>query len=458
MGKLTWRVRALAGTVVLGSALTACGGGSGGDGGGGAQLTISANAVAGGKNTEEAEWIEEWVIPAFEEAQAAEGVEVDVSFESSGVDDEQYKTRLALDLQAGSGPDVMTLDGIWVGEFAQAGYIEPLPAATQEWDGWAQIPEAVQQLATYDGERYGIPWGTDGRVLFYNKTLFEEAGLPADWQPTSWDDVLAAAEALGGLGPLDDIVPLQLNAGTAMGEATTMQGLLPLLAGTGEEIHDGEAWTGASEGLVEALELYEDVYGGGLGDPVLQQETQGRDRSFAQFAEGRVGILVEGDYFWRSVLNPEGGTAPMADRDEAVGWARIPAVRPGAGVGGQDFVSMSGGSVRVVDPASDNAELAYELLEFMNSAEAITAAVGDSARITARDDVNAEVLAGDPLLTYIADEVLPITTFRPPLAEYPQVSVLLQEATAAVAAGDSSPREAADAYAEGLAEVTGRGD
>ncbi|WP_052851976.1 extracellular solute-binding protein [Streptomyces avicenniae] len=452
MGKLTGRARALAGTVALGAALTACGGGSDEEGDGGARLTISANAVAGGKNTEEAAWIEEWVIPAFEEAQAAAGTPVDVSFEPSGVDDEQYKTRLALDLQAGSGPDIMTLDGIWVGEFAQAGYVEPLPAATQEWDGWAQIPEAVQQLATYEGERYGIPWGTDGRVLFYNRTLFAEAGLPADWQPTSWDDILTAAEALAGL---DDVIPVQLNAGTAMGEATSMQGLLPLLAGTGEEIHDGSAWTGASDGLVEALELYEDVYGGGLGDPVLQQEAQGRDRSFARFAEGGVGILVEGDYFWRSVLNPEGGTAPMADRDEAVGWARIPAVRPGAGVGGQDFVSMSGGSVRVVNPAGDNAELAYELMEFMNSAEAITAAVGDNARITARDDVNATVLAGDPLLSYIADEVLPLTTFRPPLAAYPQVSVLLQEATAAVAAGDDTPREAADAYAEGLAEVTG---
>ena len=35
--------------------------------------------------------------------------------------------------------------------------------------------------------------------------------------------------------------PLQLNAGTAMGEATTMQGVLPLLVGTGAEIYDRTA-------------------------------------------------------------------------------------------------------------------------------------------------------------------------------------------------------------------------
>ncbi|ONK14067.1 extracellular solute-binding protein [Streptomyces sp. MP131-18] len=453
MQKLTRRATALAAVAGTGLVLAACGGSDSDGAGGAAELTISANAVSGGKNTEEAEWIEEWVIPRFEAAQAEAGVEVDVSFEPSGVDDEQFKTRLALDLQAGSGPDILTLDGIWVGEFAQAGYVEPLPGL--DWEGWDHIPEAVAQLAAYEGELYGIPWGTDGRVLFYNKELFAEAGLPAEWQPGSWADVLDAAEALAGL---DGVTPLQLNAGTAMGEATTMQGVLPLLAGTGEEIHDGQDWTGASPGLTRTLQLYEDVYGGGLGDPVLQQEAQGRDRSFEQFAAGELGILVEGDYFWRSVVNPEGGTAPMENRDDAVGWALIPAAEPGTGIAGQDFVSMSGGSVRAVNPASEDAELAYELLTFMNSAEAITAAVEGDARITARTDVNEQVLADDPMLSFVADEVLPLTTYRPPLAEYPQVSVLLQEAAGAVAAGDSSPADAARDYEEGLGEVAGGAD
>ncbi|MGK5531089.1 extracellular solute-binding protein [Streptomyces sp. URMC 129] len=451
MRKLSGRVALPAGILCAGLVLAACGGGSGGDGDGTVELTISANAVSGGKNTEEAEWIEEWVIPAFEEEQRARGVAVDVSFESSGVDDEQFKTRLALDLQAGSGPDVLTLDGIWIGEFAQAGYIEPLPR--DDWDGWRQIPEAVRGLAAYEGEVYGIPWGTDGRVLFYDRELFAEAGLPADdWQPESWADILDAA---GALARLDGVTPLQINAGTAMGEATTMQGVLPLLAGTGEEIHDGTGWTGASPGLERVLGFYEDVYGGGLGDPVLQQEAQGRDKSFERFAAGEIGILLESDYFWRSVINPDGGTAPREDRDEAVGWALIPAAEPGAGVRGQDFVSTSGGSVRALNAASDHPELAYELLTFMNSAEAVTAAVEGSARVTARSDVNDQVLAGDPMLSFIADEVLPLTTFRPPLAEYPAVSVLLQEATGAVASGDGEPADAAAGFADGLEEVTG---
>ncbi|GAA2039648.1 extracellular solute-binding protein [Streptomyces cheonanensis] len=446
------RVSWVGGAVAVGLLLAGCGGAGDGTGDGTARLTISANAVAGGKNAEEAAWIEEWVIPRFEQEQAARGVEVSVSFEPSGVDDEQYKTKTALDLQAGAGPDIITLDGIWVGEFAQAGYIEPLDAAQLAWDGWEHIPEAVRQLAGFEGELYGIPWGTDGRVLYYHKGLFAEAGLPTDWQPRSWEDILAAGRALAAL---DEVIPIQLNGGTAMGEATTMQGVLPLLAGAGAPIHDGARWLGAGPELEAVLGLYADVYGGGLGDPLLQQEAQGRDKSFQRFAEGRVGILAEGDYLWRGVLDPDSGTAPMADRDTAVGYAKIPALTPGAGAGGQDFVSMSGGSVRVLNPAGDHPELAFELLAFMNSAEALQAAMdGQDARITARTDVNEIVLAGDPMLSFVADEVLPLTFYRPPLAEYPQVSLLLQEATARVISG-TDPVTAARTYQDALTEVVG---
>ena len=59
-------------------------------------LTIADNAIVGGKNSAGAEWIQNWVIPKFIEAQKAKGVTAKVTFVPSGVDDEQYKTKLAL--------------------------------------------------------------------------------------------------------------------------------------------------------------------------------------------------------------------------------------------------------------------------------------------------------------------------------------------------------------------------
>jgi multiple sugar transport system substrate-binding protein len=291
-------------------------------------------------------------------------------------------------------------------------------------------------------------------VLYYNKDLFAQAGLDEEWAPESWDDILDAADALKSV---DGVTPIQLNAGTAMGEATTMQGLLPLLVGTGEQVYQDGKWTGASDGMEKVLDLYKTIYvDEGLGDPVLQQEASGRDTSFQLFAEGKIGILLEGDYFWRSVINPaEGvGTAPMADRDEVVGYAKIPAVEPGDGIEGQDFVSMSGGTGRVLNPNSKHAEMAWELLAFMNSPEAYEARAAGTLSISPRNDVNEKLLSSDPMLTFVSEEVLPITAYRPGLAAYPQVSVLLQQATLDVTTG-TSVDDALSTYVRGLEGVVG---
>jgi multiple sugar transport system substrate-binding protein len=455
-----------AGVVLSGSVvaltLTACTGGAdpgggNGDGGEPVTLTLVTNAISGGKNAAEADWINNWVIPEFEAAMKAEGRDVNVQFEAQGVDDEDYKTKVALDLQSGGGADVIGIDGIWVGEFAEAGYIAPVEQvggeAVAEWDGWEQIPEAVQNALAFEGERYGVPQGADGRVLYYNKDLFQQAGLPTDWQPKSWQDVLDAGRALAGL---EGVIPIQLNAGTAMGEATTMQGVLPMLVGTGAEVYEDGKWIGDTEELGAVLDLYRTIYvEEELGDPVLQQEAAGRDTSFALFSQGEIGILLEGDYFWRSVIHPEVGTAPMPDRDEVVGYTKIPAMEPGAGINDQDFVSMSGGTGRVLNPNSQHPELAWELLAFMNSAEAFQARAEDgTTNITPREDVNEVVLEGEEMLTFVSDEVLPITAYRPGLAEYPEVSLALQEATAAIVSGEPV-EDVLDSYSTAVAEIVG---
>ncbi|WP_219463793.1 extracellular solute-binding protein [Nonomuraea rhizosphaerae] len=417
-------------------------------------LIIAANSISGGKNSESADWIKRWVIPEFERTHQ----NVKVLFQPSGVNDEQYKTKIALDLKSGTGADVIDLDGIWVGEFAQAGYVKPLTdvggPTVDSWEGWSQIPQAVQGLGIFDGKKYGLPQGTDGRVLFYNKTLFAKAGLPEAWQPKNWEEIVAAGQKLKAAGVP---APIQINAGTAMGEATTMQGVLPLLAGAGSEIYTDGKWTGASQPLKDVLAFYQQLYSAGLSDPKLQQEAKGRDKSFAQFAAGKIGILAESDYFWRSVIEPKAGVAPMADRDTAVGYAKIPAKTPGGGIRGQDFVSMSGGAVRVLNPNSKNPKLAWDLLAFMHSAAAVKSQLAGQARISPRTDVNTEVLGADPMLEYVAEEVLPVTAYRPGLAVYPQVSVALQEATAAVVSGRGAD-EAATAYQSKLEGLVGGAD
>ncbi|MFD1930422.1 ABC transporter substrate-binding protein [Nonomuraea mangrovi] len=264
-----------------------------GIGGAARQTPVTLTVAAGGEPADG--WITTWVAPAFQRA----GVKVVLL---PGGDAEQYRTKIARDLQSRRGADVITLDGLWIGELARSGRLRPLtdvagPAADW-WEGWSHIPQAVQGLGQFDGRRYGLPLGADARVLYYNRNLFRQAGLPLDWQPGSWQDILDAGAALK---KLPGVTPVQIDAGTAMGEATTMNGVLPLLAGTGSEIYARGKWTGASTAMKEVLAFYRQIYTTGLGDPRLQQEPDGRGRSFAAFADGRIGILAESDSFWRSV-------------------------------------------------------------------------------------------------------------------------------------------------------------
>ncbi len=418
-------------------------------------LSIASNAIAGGKNDQEAKWMTDYVIPTFTKAMKAKGVTATVKFQPSGVDDEKYKAKVSLDLKTKSGADVVALDGIWVGEFAQAGYIQPLDkvvgASASQWEGWAQIPKPVQANTSFEDKAYGIPTGTDGRVLYYNKKLFAQAGLPTDWAPKSWADILAAGTALKKLPGID---PLQINAGTAMGEATTMQGVLPLLAGTGTEIYKDGKWQGNTQQVRDVLSFYRDIYSTGLGNPAFQQAAKGRDESFAAFAAGKVGVLLEGDYFWRSILNPKGGDAPMAGRDTDVGYALIPAQKPGSGLRAQDSVSMSGGSGYFLNPNTKFPAQAWELLTVMSSPDALKALLDGAARITARTDVNKEVLAADPMLSLVSEKVLPLTAYRPGEAVYPQVSAALQQATADIVSGKSAA-DAAAAYQKAVEKAVG---
>lgn len=421
-------------------------------------LTVTSNAISGGKNAAEADWYASYLIPKFTEAQKAKGVNVTVKFQPSGVDDEQYKAKLALDLKSKSGADVIALDGIWVGEFADAGYIKPLSdvvgANVSSWDGWAQIPKAVQANSSYNDKLYGVPGGTDGRVLYYNKKLFGQAGIPVPWNPTSWQDILDAGAKLKAVS---GVTPIQINAGTAMGEATTMQGALDLLVGTGGEIYQDGKWQGNSSNTRDVLGFYKQLFDQGLSDKNFQQAAKGRDESFAAFAANKIGVLLEGDYFWRSVINPDKGSAPMASRDADVGFAQIPAKAKGSGIRGQDVVSMSGGGGTFLNPNTKFPQQAWELMQFMYTPDAIKAQLNGAARITARQDVNKEILSKDPLLSLISDKVLGITAYRPGLAVYPQVSQALQQATADIVSGKSVD-EAAKTYQSSVEKVVGGAD
>jgi len=419
----------------------------------GQTLSITFRGVAGGVNALQVAWVRDYVIPEFQ----ARNPGVTVELIEFGGSDEALKEQYALDLSVRAGADVMGFDGFWVPEFVEAGLLKPLNqvggATVDAWEGWDHIPAGLQSLLSFGGERYGIALGTDFRMIHTRIDMLEAAGIAdaANWQPTSWAELLDAARAVKAAFP--DAAPLQINAGTSMGEATTMQGYYMLLLGTGHFLMDDDGkWIVRSQGILDTLEMYKTIYVDEmLGDPRLQLLQDGRNRSFANFRDGATALLVEGDFFYRGPTAP-GQEFAVANRDEVMGWAKMPAQEPGAGLRGQDFVTISGGTGFVLNPNSRNAALAWSLLAFMNSQEALAFAQEAQPRIRVRDDVP---VPNNAFLTETAAALAPLTTARPNQSVYAEVSYQAQLMTERVVSGEMTPMQAMESYARAVTDLVG---
>lgn len=416
-------------------------------------LSITCRCVADGVNSAMVAWIRGYVIPTFE----AKHPGVTLSLIEFGGTDEALKEQYALDLSVGAGNDIMAFDGFWVPEFVEAERLKSLELiggeAAANWEGWSHIPAGLQALMSFGGERYGIAQGTDFRMLYYRKDIFEQAGIAnaGTWQPRSWEELLDTARAIKAALP--DSVPLQINAGTAMGEATTMQGYYPMLLGTGHFLTDeNDRWIVRSQGILDTLNLYKAIYvDEALGDARLQLLQDGRNQSFANFRDGKTAILLEGDFFYRGPTAP-GQEFEVVNRDEIMGWAKIPAQTLGAGFRGQDFTTISGGTGFVINPNTKEPALAWDILATMNSREGLMAAQEIQPRIRIRDDVP---VPNNAFLTETAAALAPLTTARPNLSVYSEVSFQAQLMTERVISGEMSAEEAMNAYAEAVTDLVG---
>ena len=415
-------------------------------------LDVTCRCVIGGVNSATAEWIENSVIPAFEAANPG----VNVRLNQFGGEDAQLTQQLALDFSTGAGPDVSAFDGFLIPSFVEGGLLKSLDevagAEVNDWSGWDALSEGSRALMLYDDKYYGIPLGTDVRMIHTRKDILAEAGIDADtWQPTSWEELLDAARAIKAIKP--DSFPLQINAGVAMGEATTMQGYWLLLLGTGESVIDENGkFIVESQGILDTLNLYKTIYvDEQLGDQRAQLLADGRNRSFANFRDGVTALLLEGDYFYRSVT-PEGSEFAVANRDEVQGWAKVPAKEPGKGIRGQDFVTISGGTGFVLNPNTDSPAEAWAFLSFMNEPEQLSAFQALQPRITARTDVE---IPDSPFLTETSQTLLPLTTARPNDPNYNAVSSEIQRMTEAVVSGELSPEEAMAQYKASVTAIVG---
>ncbi|MFD7390238.1 extracellular solute-binding protein [Streptomyces sp. NPDC059852] len=429
--------------------LTACGGGSGSD-----PDTVK---VSFKQSTDNSVKVMDTYLAdikkQFEKANPGKKVE----FVPIKAPDSEYYTKLQQMLRSPkTAPDLVYEDTFLINSDITSGYLKPLDPYLAKWRDWDQFIDTAKAAAKgEDGKTYGVPDGTDTRGLWFDKGIFAKAGLPSDWRPRTWDDVLDAARTIKKKVP--GVTPLNVYTGKPAGEAATMQGFEMLLYGTGDGASDplydkaSKKWIAGGKGFRDALAFVETVYKEKLGPDV----SDALDPNFGTrvrgelLPEGRLGIDLDGSWLPQDWLEGSGHEWP--EWSEKLGLAPMP-TQNGQAPG---KVSMSGGWTWAIPAKAGNPDLAFEFVKTMQTkANAQKWYIANSG-IAVREDVAADPAYVDaqPGIKFFTDLVAS-THYRPAYPAYPKVSTAIQEAMEGVTTGDVSVEDAAKAYDEELKSAT----
>lgn len=108
-----------------------------------------------------------------------------------------YEQELLAAVAAGQPPDLAMTDMTRAGQRAEAEQVIPLTEYVErDQIDMTSFWEYPQKDVVYNGEIWGIPFGPDTRILFYDKDMFTEAGLDPEQPPVTWDDLWRMAHEL----------------------------------------------------------------------------------------------------------------------------------------------------------------------------------------------------------------------------------------------------------------------
>ena len=106
---------------------------------------------------------------------------------------DQYWTKLETAAAGGSLPDLFWLNASNIQKYAKGKVISPI---TEYGADTSVYPQALVDTYTVDGELYALPKDYDTIGLWYNKELFDAAGLTYPDDTWTWDTVIESAKKL----------------------------------------------------------------------------------------------------------------------------------------------------------------------------------------------------------------------------------------------------------------------
>ncbi len=300
---------------------------------------------------------------------------------------------------------------------------------------------AADGFRSPDGDLYQVPWKANPFMLYYNKDVFEAAGLdPESPQLETYDDVLAAAEAIKGAGAADFAIYPPASSDYTNSLFDFYPFFLANSGGT-QLVVDNEAMFTSPEGM-ETLEFWKTLYGEGYASA----EAYSGDAWAGPFADGVAAMGMAGP--WGAGLF-----------DGKVDYGIVPLPTAGGTPAGDTYTFGDSKNVGLYT-SCENKQTAWDFLKFSMDADndlALLEATGQFPIRTDISEIGADYLSTNPVLETFSASV-PLTVDVPNIPNATEIWQTFRDAwSGAVMSGDGDLAEVMQTAADKIDALASQG-
>jgi multiple sugar transport system substrate-binding protein len=339
--------------------------------------------------------------------------------------------------------DLISIDQIWLGDFAERGYLADITNRTQSWNRTSDWYEPNWRGGIYNDKVYGIWAWTDVRAMWYWKDLLNKSGVGPDSLKT-WNEYIDSAKKINATLKDKGIQSMHLVAASHSPDMW-----YPYLWMLGGEIlqekddhpSKGTYWypTYNSSAGVKALSFFKEQVAAGI-------KPQERHFWGNEFADRKFAVMLEGS--WLPGFMPD---------EQLENLGMIP-MFPVSNQTNQN-ATMMGGWMLSIPESSANKDLAWELFTIMLEPEVLAPMLHDYGYLPTQKSIgegrysallNSSIPYYEELVSMIPD-----ANVRPSIPEYPEIADHIRQAIDEVYYGVKEPREALDDAAAKSALILG---
>jgi raffinose/stachyose/melibiose transport system substrate-binding protein len=352
------------------------------------------------------------------------------------LENEAFKAKLPTMLQSeDSRPELFYS---WGGGVMQAqdkaGFLKDITKDVASWEG--TLSQTANDAFKVDGKVVGVPFEVGEVVFYYNKKLFEKAGVKAE-DIKSWDDFLAAVKKLKAAG----ITPLVVGAGDKWPMHFYYSYLVMRIGGE-HALADAKAGKNGgfkNETFVEAGKRLRELAALEPFQPGYLSTSHAQSAGI--FGDGKAAMDLMGQ--WLLGMQGPNSTSGKGLAEEDIGILSFPIVPGGKGQATDTLGGINGWLVSKSAPPE-----AVDFLKFFSQEKYAKEVAEKAAYIPANK--GAEASFTDPLFKRLASD-LAKTTYHQNYFDQdlgPSVGRVINDVSVSVAAGEMTPEAAAAAIQE----------